>query len=243
MIPVVLFACNDEHEPLIGDIAERNKSLFNLDGVLKEEIHRQTFSQWLLSGVSAEELTDAEVVFSARKFLCVNKTEVKGQLIAADVSQAESIRKTIEMDVAEIYRLAGLKNPSLQKEGGAESGVALKLKSDEMEMIASAIADQAEKSENHIVDLWMAGMGGVEVQYAEYPESFSTEDLAYDLDQALKVLNGSFQESLKAMVRKDIAGKMFPEMTTEEQAAIDAEAEIEPEPAEPEQQELPFEDK
>jgi hypothetical protein len=233
MIPVVRFHANDEQDSLIQDISEHSKKVFFLDGLVTEELGKQTFSQWVLAGVSKEEMEDAEVAFNARKFLCVNKADVKAQMIAADVSQAESIRDSMAEEVAEIYRLAGLSMPKAEA-SGAESGVALRIRFDDAEMLASGIADSAEKAENQVVDLWKSGMNdGGDVEYTQYPESFSTDDLASELKVALDILGADFTPSLKAMVKKKIAGLYNPEMTPQERNALEAEAMEQPEPVAP----------
>ena len=213
-IPVVKASavCGLESDSsMLEDIAEINKSIFNMDAMLREELANQTFSQWALFGVKKDDMDEAEVSYNARKFLCIAHKDASAVRLAADVSQAQSIRDTIKGDVQEIYRLAGLHAPEVQEQG-AESGRALKIRWNDVEMTAASIADHAEKFENNCIKLWSAGMGGSEVQPTDYPEEFDTEEIVDSLKITLDMLGSQLPFTLKRLQVEEFAKKKFPKM-------------------------------
>jgi hypothetical protein len=134
--------------------------------------------------------------------------------MSADVTQAQSLRQSITDDIKEIYRLSGLGNPDVVQ--NTESGRALKIRWNEVEITAAAIADQAQKAENEIIDLWVDGSGGTqEVTPVAYPEEFDTSDLAITLKMTLDTLLSDMPQKLKELQILEYANKAFPEMTPE----------------------------
>jgi hypothetical protein len=222
MLPVVRFTALDDGSSQIEDIAECNKSLFNMDALLREELHNQTFTQWIVSGIGPEEMQAAETTLAGRKLWCINKSEIKVERIGSDVSQAESIRDTIDGDIKEIYRLSGLHNPDVIQK--AESGRALHIRWNDVEITAAAIADHSEEVENRIIDLWITGMGGNEVvEYSDYPETFDSEDLGIALKATLDTLMSDMPFVLKKEQVKEYAGKAFPNRMSDIVEELDTE--------------------
>lgn len=206
-VPFVRVESMGECESQIRDIAEVNKSLFNLQALHAEELQRQTFTQYVLAGLDAADLTPADPV-GGRKFLCVNRpaSDIAIHKLAADPTQAASIREAIDADTKEIYRLAGLWTPEVAQ--GVESGRALKIRFNQVALNAAAIADYAEKAENGIIALWQAATGStVEIANSDYPEEFDVEELGQELDRALKLMSGNFpwvlqREQILALVNR-----------------------------------------
>ena len=221
-LPVVKICALPDNASQIEDIAECNKSLFNMDALLREELARQTFTQWLITGIDAEDMAKAEAVLGGRRLWCINKQGIEARQLGSDISQAESIRKTIDGDIKEIYRLSGLHNPDvLQK---AESGRALHIRWNDVEITAAAIADHAEQAENRIIDLWVQGMGGGQlVAHSDYPEEFDTEDLAISLQMTLAMLPAGLPPLLKRLQIREFAARAYPKMSLEEKQVLEAE--------------------
>jgi hypothetical protein len=225
-IQCVRVVSESDASSMLKDIAELNKSVFNLDAIHREELVRQTFTSWLATGVRKD---DIEVAMAGgRKIHCVSKADQVGvHKLSADVQQAQSLRDAIKDDVSEIYRLAGLSRP--QVETGPESGRALKIRFEEIEARARAIADQSEKSESSLTQLWNVGMNE-EIAAPEYPESFLPEDIIGEIEKVQLMKNAGFSKVLiqKAITR--IAQEMF-DLDEAEAMKLATELSEEPKPA------------
>ena len=223
-VPLVKVTATDDGLSLLSDLAEVNKSLLNLDALLREELFKQTFTQFFAAGLDAEDLRETRL--GGRKLICHTNPQVRIDRLTGDVSQAESIRATIAEDIRELYRLAGLHAPDLVEQNAAESGRALKIRWNDVSLRAAAIADHAEKAENALIRLWQAGMGGGEqVAESDYPEEFDVEDLAAQLETALKVLAAPLPRALKDAQARGLAARLQPKFTAEEWARFNRELE------------------
>jgi hypothetical protein len=221
-LPVVKIGAADDDLSLLADLAEANKSLFNLDALLREELFKQTFTQFFAAGLDAEDLKETRL--GGRKLICHTNPDIRIDRLTSDVSQAESIRASLGEDIREIYRLAGLHHPEAVQ--GSESGRALKIRWNEVSLRAAAIADHAEKAENQIIELWRAGMGGAEqVEPSDYPEEFDAEDLAVELEMTLKVLSSPLPATLKQAQARSLSAHLQPKLTPQEWQRLNAELE------------------
>ena len=224
-LPLERFQALEDEQSQIADIAEINKALFNSDALLREEQNRQTFTQWFMSGA---EISDEDInsqTLGGRKILTLNQPDVKFQNLTADPSQAEQIRDTIRDDIKEVFRLAGLQNPDVVQ--NTESGRALRLRFADVEIIARALADNAERGENGLIDLWRRGMGTSATApiSSDYPENFDVEDLGIELEATIKTLDSDLPLTLKELQVKKYADQKFPKMSDEEKQAINEEIE------------------
>jgi hypothetical protein len=216
--PVVMVTALLDGASLIGDIAELNKSLFNLDALMREELFKQTFTQFFASGMNAQGIKSAS--FGGRKLLCHKNKDVKIDRLTGDVSQAESIRASIREDVGEIYRLAGLSNPDVVQ--NTESGRALKIRWNEIALIAAQIADRTERAENQVLTLWARALGTAEPTASDYPEEFDAEDLAVELQATLDVMDSDLPWVLKEQHIQGYAQRKFPKMSDQQKRDLQA---------------------
>jgi hypothetical protein len=217
--PIVLVTALQDAAPLIGDVAELNKSLFNLDALLREELFKQTFTQFFASGMNAQGIKSA--TFGGRKLLCHKNKDVKIDRLTGDVSQAESIRNSIREDVGEIYRLAGLSNPDVVQ--NTESGRALKIRWNEIALIAAQIADRSERAENQVLTLWARALGAPAPKPSDYPEEFDAEDLAVELQSSLDVLDSDMPWTVKEQHIQAYTQRKFPKMSDQQKKDLQAE--------------------
>jgi len=230
-LPVVPVFFSEDGESQLTDIAECNKALFNLDGILMEELRTHTFTTFMVNipGFMPSQLDKGNehgqginnVKIGGRNMIVTNVEEgtVEPHKLSSDVSQADSIRETMDGFTKEIWRLAGLKDPDVLQ--NAESGRALKIKMAEVESIAASIADEAERAENKLINLWTKGMGiAQEVRYTDYPEEFDVSDLVVELESTLKVLNSSLPKVLKRQQVQQYAKAKYPKMTPEERQEL-----------------------
>ena len=235
ILPVVRLQAMSDGTSQAGDIAEVNKSLFNLDALHREELSKQTFTQYFGLGMDCDDLKGA-VAPGGRKVICINKPDVKFDRISADPSQAQSIREAMQDDIKEIWRLAGLRDPDIMQQ--AESGRALKIQQSEVALTTADIADNAEKGENQLIRLFEAGMGAKEntIEDSDYPEQFDIEDLAEELKATLETLDSELPPVLKESQVRQYAAKKFPKM--DDDAKQDMNEQLEKQFAEDEEQKM-----
>jgi len=215
MLPVVKLCARTDDLSQIRDVSELNKIVFNLDSLLIEELFKNTFSQVYITGINPDDLSDVNV--SGRKVITIKRPDAKILPVSADASQAASIRESIHIYEKEIYRAAGLQQPDVVQ--NTESGRALKLRMNEVQQIAADIADNAEKTENYIVDYWSKSMS-MEVAHCDYPEDFQTEDMEVELKMTLDMLGSSLPRLLKNKQTLALAKQLFPKMGADEMGEI-----------------------
>jgi hypothetical protein len=194
--PIIPVVPHCSGESLVEDVAEHQMAIFNLDSIHKEELAKQTFSQWWLAGsqITVDMLQSADVGSRKVLILPVDAQTVKFERLASDPSQAESIRAAMAAEVQEIYRTLGLKDPTT--ETGPESGRALKIRFTETAFRATEISDMSEDAEEKITEL-VGDALGVEFEGPEYPDDFDDESIAEELQSTLSVISANLPPSMK----------------------------------------------
>ena len=208
-MPIVCVKGQTSEESLIEDVAELQMSIFNLDSLLREELSKNTFSQyWMACPSASGDMLQALDVGSRKVIVIpVEANTVKFERLSSDATQAESIRQSIEFEISEIYRTMGLKDP-LTETGGPESGRALKIRFTESAFRASEISDMACTAEERITDLVSEAMG-IDIACPEYPEEFDEENLAEELTATLSVISADLPSSCKRAQVDKWAGLAF----------------------------------
>lgn len=206
--PVMIITAGEDCIGVAQDVAELGKSIFNMDALLKEELSKQTFTQYWATGISSEEDLGS-VNVGSRKIICVNKPaqDVKIDKLSADPAQAESIRQTIEQDVREVYRVVGLRMPDILKQ--AESGVAIKLRFSETSAICQALSNGFKKAEDRVNEYFERAYGTYP-QEPTYPDDFNEDDLQLELKMSLDLIGANVPPDVKAQklinyVRQDFS--------------------------------------
>jgi hypothetical protein len=202
---------------LIHDVALLNQSYYNVDSILREELARQTFTQYMLLGVSADDVSDSTgSMMGPRRLLCVNKPaqDMKLERLGADSSQAESLRATMEQDRKEIYNLVGLRPPDV--ETGPESGRALRIRQADTYALCERLSDDACQAEAWVTEMFKVAYG-IEVEEPRYPEDFQEEVLQDQLKMALDMVGSeAFPPSVKGRVSADFVAHKLSNLEEEE---------------------------
>jgi hypothetical protein len=222
MIPVVQVTCNALRQSFIAQIAEANKTHFNLSSVLQEELYRQTWTQWIGMGVSPEELKP--MTAGGRKIFCIDKDKstMDFKQLSAEISQADSLRTSIKECSDQIYLAAGLTKPDVQT--GPESGRALIVKASEVARKARKIADYSEKAEVQLAKIYAGGMD-VEIPVEiNYPDEFHLEALDEELARTLLIINSTLPNVIKKEQIKTL-GKFILQDNIEEYETLETELE------------------
>ena len=195
-IPIVEVICNNNHNSFISDLSEANKTHFNINSILMEELSRQTWTQWIGLGLEPSELK--ALTAGGRKIYCVDKDAkgIKFEQLSGDTTQADSLRKSLQETVDEIYRAAGISRPDTQNKG-PESGRALIVRASEVARKARQIADFAEKAERQLANIWAGGMDKEIPVEVNYPEEFHLEAMDEELARTLQIVGANLPKVLK----------------------------------------------
>jgi len=240
-MPVILCSGLNDYQSLIKDVAELQKRLFHLDSVLIEELIRQTFTSFLLIGVSDIELNKvAPFAISGRKFTCINKAanEVKVEPIGSNVSQADSLRNSIQDDEREIFRSMGLRVPDVLA-SHPESGKAIALREGETVNMAERIAANTESAERIVTELYNFATSS-NIEAPRYPDAFNSEDLNQLLTNTILVMSNSFGPKLRSEMQIKFIRQSFREALPALRLELEQEAREQPEEQEEqEEQEEP----
>lgn len=188
------------------DIAEANKTVLNLVGLLYEELYNNTFSQTWVSGADEEEQGDVKTGTSTVIFL--SNIEAKVHTSGANAEQAASIINALYMEVKEIHRMAFMEQSGepLQKRV-AEAASKLEKSHESMDQILEDMADQTQRCENSVLAI-LAGFKTPHVTEADcttiWPKIFDTKNLREKIALAIELDNVPFCPTgvKRAMARK-----------------------------------------
>jgi hypothetical protein len=235
IIPIVKVNCDDDDASQIVQIAECQKSIFFLNSLLMEELAKQVFTSWMISGADIADLylsnnpetKEGKPAYGyrelgARRFTCVNKQATITRL-SSDPAQSEQLRVSIQMYIEQIYYNAGISpDAAARKSGNVESAKAHEIKFYDVANIARSLADHCELAENSILRLWSIATGQ-EVVATDYYDDFNDDTLGQQLQQTLNIIAANLPGTLKSVVVKEISNKLT-KLTPEEEKAIGEEA-------------------
>ena len=224
-LPVIEVAPFDETKSQIEDIAELNKQLLNLDSLRRSELYANHFTQFVITGADAAQVQKAEL--GTFNLLCIPNPAARMDKMGSDTSQAAGIGDAITDDIREIYKLAGLVSGDAEETGQAESGVARAWKFHEVESKLGAIADEAERVETLIGELWAAGVGSTasKPDAPDYPDKFDVPDLAAEIDRSLSLLESpKIPATMKVEESTRLRDTLYPDLDAQKRAEIEKEA-------------------
>lgn len=215
MSPIV--GATSQAEP----IAESQKKICNFESWLCEELQASTFTVPVILGCDPETIKAPTV--GAGMLMAIPPTGGTSPSlgrIAADPTQADSLRQSLDREVRELYRAAGLSAGNPTEVGAPESGVAKAFAFNEIEATLSALADAAEDAENRAV-MMAAGWGGWSYPGdCDWPDNFAPVDLAADLEFVVRLGTApDVPAVLKTKAWRDFANR-WGNLTAEEQAAL-----------------------
>jgi hypothetical protein len=121
------------------------------------------------------------------------------------------------MEIRETYRVAGLSSGNPTEVAQPESGVAKAFAFNEIEVKCAALADAAEQAENAAVLRLSNAFGFAYPGDSDWPEEFSTPDLADELQLTLDVQNLDLPQVLVRKQTENLAENFAltgPEKTT-----------------------------
>ena len=201
-------------------LAEGQKRICNIDSWLFEELQGCTFTTTVLLGVSADSVKDMTV--GPGQALCLPNAGGSNPSISkigADVTQAQSIRDSLNHEIKELYRVAGLASGNPTENAQPESGVAKAFAFNEIEAKCAALSTSTEKTENRCALLLSKGFGWAYPGDADYPDTFSAPDLASELAIAIQMQTAGMPNVLQKAQVLRVASTGF-NLTGEEKAEL-----------------------
>lgn len=252
---VVLYAKRRALTPLIGQSVlydpMMHVDLHNLASELRELLRKQTFS--ILNVPLGATGGDQMSVDTAKALLgeTTGTANVMFSGLPAQYLTADSANVTVYLEVIRtllrtIYRLANVPFETDTRDAEAEGS--LKLKREDMNQVLAAYADEMERTEMALAELWFRGTHGnrweIEWQHAEpvvsYPETFDVTPFAEILEQAKAALSLPLGGSKTFMLElaKAMAPRLLPNASPETLKLIFQELEDVPTPLEERQQRM-----
>lgn len=152
-------------------LAEIAQTIFNIQSVLQVELMNKTFSHHVLIGDF--EIPEDQPVKIGQGKATVLTTSGAGVTPAiqvlggSDVAQADSLRKSLQDEVSELYRTAALKSADPLDSAAPESGLSKQVEFQATEAVIKSLAEAAEDAENKLLEFM-----GVEASVA-YPDDYS----------------------------------------------------------------------
>lgn len=213
----------------IAPLAESQQAITNYISLLNEEIFNVTFSQIVATGVAATDVKD--VILGTTRLLCLPNPQASFEMLGADPAQAESIRKAIEDEQRELYRIAGVSTGDPTAGPAApESGIAKAFKFNDLAANLSALAKSAQDAENLALSRMFAAQGEPFPGPAEYPKTFDLPEMAVELTEVIKAITiAQLPGVLKRKMVQRFAQRNF-KLDEAEQAELKQQAEALSEP-------------
>lgn len=205
-------------ESQASPIAEGQRAVYNLLSLLSEELYGNTYTQWVVTGVTPDEAKASGVEFGIKRMFCVPNPAASVSRIGSDPTQAQSLRDSIAQEEASIWRSAGVQAGDASV---AESGIAKAFKHADLSAILSALAHATEVAWNRLIRLSFPGdafPGSVQM-----PHDYEPSDLASDLAELRESLGlqGMPPVVRQHMIRRFVGRNLS--LSEEEKDQFDAE--------------------
>lgn len=234
-LPFVCCTAFDHGLSQLRDVAESNMCEFNLSSLLMEELTGHTFTQSFISGWSPKTPDGKKnfdtIAFSGKKFI-VLKSDPDAKIIptlsteGAETSQAESLQKVIDSVRDNIYRQSGLSDLGHDSMGQRSSGNSLKIKLNDMTLMAASISLHAEKAENKWIEIQNKFNNSFEMSVYPTVDELDIEAFGDELEATLKIIGSpEMPQVLKKEQLKSFQKMVYPRMDS--QTKIDLEIELE----------------
>lgn len=239
-LPVIVqYAKRRGLTPLIGQSVLHDPKLYidlyNLTSELRELLRLQTFSILNVPLGSGETGTDIEkaktMMGDTTGAENVLFTPEAAQFIQADTANVEAYQEERRQLLRTIFRLAAVPWESDSKDAEAEGS--LQLKREDMNQVLAGYADECEKTEYALCELWYRAMYGDswERKYEQdeptirYPDTFDVTPFAEILEQAQAALSLEMGDTFMKELRRRLVSKFLPDATPAVIEAIEQELE------------------
>lgn len=223
-IPVVtLYAKRRSLVPLIGhsvlDDPQLYIDLYNLTSELRELLRNQTFGLLNVILGAEESVQDAQQNMGRMSGTeSVIFSHGKAEFISPDAANVDAYRNERSDLIRSIYRLSAISWESDSRD--AEAKGSLKLKREDLNQMLSAFADELERAENEVAELFYRATYGAEAWeqrftddqvVIRYPETFDATPFDVLLAQAEAALALGMPPTFTKELRKRLVGKFLPD--------------------------------
>lgn len=152
----------------IRPIANGQVKITNLLSLLSVEITDNTFTRFVISGVRDLAGDDqgygaidpdvvarprAPAVWSTKRLMTFEESDVKVSSLGAETGQADSIRASVKEAEEHLYRAAGVGANYAVDTGGEQSGVSRLVQLEDFVIYASRMIQALESAENHLLGM------------------------------------------------------------------------------------------
>lgn len=233
--PVLAFTESGDVFPHVGkyaQIADISRGIFNNRSRLEEILGSQTFSILALQINETSIHSVADLTATIGTSSMVTHTGIAPSFIAPDQGNAETYMKVIDQLQAGIARIA--MDEATAEAGGAESGVARRLRFERLNSDLASFARRLRSLELRMWTLFSRGAGIENRVMTEWPSDFNLVDSATELDILAQMQATGFPAIAQVEKRLSIAGAEFdgldPDTRAEIAAAIREQAQEQPAP-------------
>ncbi len=176
-------------------LSEIQKGVARLRTLLDEEIWNATYTQTFVFGESAENFAAQKQGSKYAIFFPDPQTKVDS--VGGDPLQADSIRRSIEADVAELFRTAGIAADAGEA-GPVESGVAKAFKFNDLAAILKSLSKAAEQAHRKAEALTAEVLNIKGFAPVVYPDEFLMPIYEKELNEVIVLMQSSLPQVLKA---------------------------------------------
>lgn len=208
-IPVVRVLPFDTEESFIAAGALMQLSINNLNSLEKVELYKSTFTRYFIKGVRLDQDEDGNPIpiqWGNNRMIHTESENADIKPLAADVSQADSIRKSIEEERSALFNQYHLTATQVQDATQTPSGYALQISKADFNSICNQIVKSVEKAENEIV-LLFSQVENVGLNLVEYPRNFIQPNEQEDIQKLRDILALDLDEASKQIARKRFTDK------------------------------------
>lgn len=247
---VVLYAKRRPLTPLIGQSVLGDPAIYaddyNLSSEVRELLRKQTFSILnipLGTGQDAVQVSEAQAMLGESMGTAnVAFTPQPAAFITADPANVEAYQAERQEVRRTMFRLAGL--PWEGDSRAAESGDSRRIKREDLNQTLARYADEVQTAERALAQLWCKATYGAtwerEWDQADievsYPETFDSEVLDDTLTRAQLALTLRLGKTATDSLKRELVGKLLPDLSPATVSAIEAEIAAMPDPEEERQE-------
>jgi hypothetical protein len=252
---VILYGKRRALMPIVGQSVlydpQLYYDLYNLRSECRELLRKQTFSVLnvpLGTGDQATRVEDAQAMLGAGTGTTnVLFTALPALYISADTSNVTVYQEECRQLLRTIYRLANVPFETDSKD--AESEGSLTLKREDMNQVLASYADELQRCEEQITDLWFRAQFGesgwekakeTDQPESKYPETFDVqpfEELLQAAQAAMALPLGRSATFMREYAKR-LVPEFLPDLPQDTLDAINEELEALPDPEEERQQQM-----
>jgi len=189
--------------------ADSQRNIVNILSLLQQEITDHTFTKHILSGVRIpqdEDGTKQKISYGSKRMIVLEDSGAKLDTIGSDVSQADSLRKQIELEETNLYYASGFGRPNV--EPTALSGTSRLIAMEDFFINCDALKNAIEVAENKILAIIGSKENG-EVTETAYISKYVADDAGEDLQKLRDLISLPLPNTFKQLAIRDYVNKFY----------------------------------